>query len=169
LFHHQPQAQHPKSFSYPQERRPITPSFGTKRTYRGKLAMSAFERKADINQRSADNAPLRRGFCFRQRTSVVLRQHSGGIACCRGNRPPPPELAICGSPKTLPSAIHLAPLRRGSSFWNDSSRPELSCCGSNEASKEGFRETGMILKPRPPRTGLFSIPTWPQGTRARTH
>jgi len=30
LFHHQPQAQHPKSFSYPQERRPITPSFGGK-------------------------------------------------------------------------------------------------------------------------------------------
>jgi hypothetical protein len=30
-FHHQPEAQHP---SYPQERRPITPSFGTKRTFR---------------------------------------------------------------------------------------------------------------------------------------
>jgi hypothetical protein len=29
-FHHQPEAQHPKIFSYPQERRPITPSFGGK-------------------------------------------------------------------------------------------------------------------------------------------
>jgi hypothetical protein len=28
--HHQPEAQHPKSSSYPQERRPITPSFGGK-------------------------------------------------------------------------------------------------------------------------------------------
>jgi hypothetical protein len=27
-FHHQPEAQHPKFFSYPQQRRPITPSFG---------------------------------------------------------------------------------------------------------------------------------------------
>jgi hypothetical protein len=26
LYDHQPEAQHPKSFSYPQERRPITPS-----------------------------------------------------------------------------------------------------------------------------------------------
>src|SRR5215471_13057874 len=31
-FHHQPEAQHPKSSSYPQAGRPITPSFGTKRT-----------------------------------------------------------------------------------------------------------------------------------------
>src|SRR5262245_46324619 len=29
-FHHQPEAQHPKSFSYPQERRPITPSLPPK-------------------------------------------------------------------------------------------------------------------------------------------
>src|SRR3974390_2580116 len=27
-FHHQPEAQHPKSFSYPTTRRPITPSIG---------------------------------------------------------------------------------------------------------------------------------------------
>ena len=31
-FHHQPEAQHPKSSSYPQAGRPITPSFGAKRT-----------------------------------------------------------------------------------------------------------------------------------------
>ncbi len=29
LYDHQPEAQHPKSFSYPQERRPITPSLPT--------------------------------------------------------------------------------------------------------------------------------------------
>src|SRR5262249_44553320 len=29
-FHHQPEAQHPKSSSYPQAGRPITPSFGGK-------------------------------------------------------------------------------------------------------------------------------------------
>src|SRR5215471_14625657 len=46
-----------------------------------------------------------------------------------GTAPSPPELAICGSPKTLPSAIHLAPLRRGFSFWNQSTRPELLCYG----------------------------------------
>jgi hypothetical protein len=38
-FHHQPEAQHPKFFSYPQERRPITPSLGS---------------KADINGRQSD-------------------------------------------------------------------------------------------------------------------
>jgi hypothetical protein len=47
-FHHQPEAQHPKIFSYPQERRPITPSFGTKRTSVLTPLMSAFGGKADI-------------------------------------------------------------------------------------------------------------------------
>jgi hypothetical protein len=34
-FHHQPEAQHPKIFQLSTSRRPITPSFGTKRTLRG--------------------------------------------------------------------------------------------------------------------------------------
>jgi hypothetical protein len=34
-FHHQPEAQHPKILSCPQERRPITPSLGPKADIRG--------------------------------------------------------------------------------------------------------------------------------------
>jgi hypothetical protein len=32
-FHHQPEAQHPKSSNHPQQRRPITPSLGQERTH----------------------------------------------------------------------------------------------------------------------------------------
>jgi hypothetical protein len=48
-FHHQPEAQHPKSFSYPQERRPITPSLGLKEMSRHLRALSALPPIADIN------------------------------------------------------------------------------------------------------------------------
>jgi len=44
-FHHQPEAQHP---SYPQERRPITPSLGQKQTFKRLRLMSALPPKADI-------------------------------------------------------------------------------------------------------------------------
>jgi hypothetical protein len=47
-FHHQPEAQHPKIFQLFTSRRPITPSFGTKRTSHRTQLMSAFGGKADI-------------------------------------------------------------------------------------------------------------------------
>src|SRR5689334_25212562 len=72
-FHHQPEAQHPKIFQLSTSCRPITPSFGTKRTsalgqkqtFGSRNAMSALPPIADIDRarrdvrwRSRIDAPL---------------------------------------------------------------------------------------------------------------
>ena len=60
-FHHQPEAQHP-IFSYQQERRPITPSIGTKRTSQPSRLMSAIGGKADMAPTGRDVAFSNRPF-----------------------------------------------------------------------------------------------------------
>src|SRR5215471_3749121 len=64
-FHHQPEAQHPKSSSYPQAGRPITPSFGTKRTWRWYRSMSASGGKADMSlaPEAEPSPPNPQNFC----------------------------------------------------------------------------------------------------------
>ena len=54
--------------------------------------------------------------------------------------------------------IHLAPLRRGLSFWNHSLRPELSRCGSSFLERGLPQDCMMIFKPRPTGGGAFLDP-----------
>ena len=48
-FHHQPEAQHPKSSAIHKKRRPITPSIGPKQTWASALHMSAYDPKRTMH------------------------------------------------------------------------------------------------------------------------
>jgi hypothetical protein len=53
-FHHQPEAQHPKSSNHPQQRRPITPSLGQKRTFSNRLSANRKAANAAASPESAE-------------------------------------------------------------------------------------------------------------------
>src|SRR5262249_36312811 len=107
------------------------------------------------SSRAAPRLP-RKG--WKQRTSVVLRQHSVTLVTsarrCR-NQPPPPELLCCGRPK-VPFLPQYTWPRFGGAFLSGTN-PRARNCPASEASVLLPRMSLVILSPK---TGLFLIPTW---------
>src|SRR5262249_51228590 len=95
---------------------------------------------------------------WKQRTSVVLRQHSVTLVAsarrCR-NQPPTPELLCCGRPK-VPFLPQYTWPRFGGAFL-PGTNPRARNCFATEERPERLDPS---LSPARRRAGLFSTPTW---------
>ena len=93
---------------------------------------------------------------WKQRTSVVLRQHTVTLVAsarrCR-NQPPPPELLCCGRPK-VPFLPQYTWPRFGGAFLSGTN-PRARNCPAAEASVWLPRMSLVILGPAHQRRGFF--------------